>query len=147
MFENITFAQVLEFIQICAGIATATAVIYAIKTYNTNKNKWQFDLAKEIQNDIADYNGELAVVDNNDDHAKKLLVERLFNTLEWLGFLINNKEFKNDAIIDYFKQMVIQYYENTFLNSKFITKKQIEDIDEFPEFKQLYKDYKNYKYD
>ena len=39
MFENTTFAQVVQFIEICAGIATAVAVLYAIKTYNSSKEK------------------------------------------------------------------------------------------------------------
>ena len=147
MFENTSLIQVLGFIQICAGIATAVALIYAIKTYNSNKSKWQFDLAKEIQNDVTGFNRELASVDDNDNHAKTLLFERLFNILEWLGFLINKKQIKNDAIIDYFKKMVIDYYENTFLKTDYITQKQRDDKNEYPEFKKLYKDYKECKYD
>ena len=147
MFENITSDQVVQFFEICFGIGTVIAIVYAIKTYNSSKEKKQYDLSKVVQDDLLNFNKELSAVDNNDDEAKQLLYERLFNTLEWLGFLINEKQITNNKIRQYFKRIVIQYYENTFLKTDYITDKQRTDPDEFKEFKRLYQDYSNGKYD
>lgn len=147
MFENITSDQVVQFLEICVGIGTVTAVVYAIKTYNTSKEKKQYDLSKVVQDDLLNFNKELSAVNNNNDEAKELLYERLFNTLEWLGFLINEKQITNNKIRQYFKKIVTQYYENTFLKTDYITDEQRTDPDEFIEFKKLYRDYKNGVYD
>lgn len=147
MFENITSDQVVQFLEVCFGIGTITAVIYAIKTYNSSKEKKQYDISKVVQDDLLNFNKELSAVDNSNDEAKELLYERLFNTLEWLGFLINEKQITNIKIRQYFKKIVIQYYENTFLKTDYITNKQRTDPDEFKEFKKLYQDYNNGKYD
>lgn len=86
MFENITFDHVVDLTQIGAAIVVAIALIIALQTYRSNKNKMQFDFAKDIQNDIVGFTRELASINDNDHHAKQLLYERLFNSLEWLGF-------------------------------------------------------------
>jgi hypothetical protein len=119
MFENITYDQVVQFLEVCFGIGAITAVIYAIKTYNSSKQK-KHDLSKVVQDDLLNFNKELSAADNSNDEAKELLYERLFNTLEWLGFLINEK-LTNNKIRQYFKKIVIQYYENTFLKTDYIT--------------------------
>lgn len=147
MYENITLDQVVQFLEVCFGIGTITAVVYAIKTYNSSKEKKQYDLSKVVQDDLLNFNKELSAVDNNNDQAKELLYERLFNTLEWLGFLINEKQITNNKIRQYFKKIVIQYYENTFLKTDYITSKQRTDADELKEFKKLYSDYKKGEYD
>ncbi|HJR49069.1 MAG TPA: hypothetical protein VJ799_13005 [Nitrososphaeraceae archaeon] len=137
----------VQFLEVCFGIGTITAVVYAIKTYNSSKEKKQYDLSKVVQDDLLNFNKELSAVDNNNDQAKELLYERLFNTLEWLGFLINEKQITNNKIRQYFKKIVIQYYENTFLKTDYITSKQRTDADELKEFKKLYSDYKKGEYD
>jgi len=147
MFENITFDQVVQTLEIFFGIGTVTAVIYAIRTYNSSKQRRQYDLSKVVQDDLLNFNKELSAVDNSNNEAKELLYERLFNTLEWLGFLINENQITNNKIIQYFKKIVIQYYENTFLKTDYITNEQRTDADEFKEFKKLYRDYKNGEYD
>lgn len=43
--------------------------------------------------------------------------------------------------------MVIKYYENTFLETDYISDEQRHNKNEYPEFKKLYQDYKECKYD
>lgn len=146
MFENIPFDDVVNGAQIGAAIVVAIALIIAALTYYSNKNKMQFDFAKDIQNDIIGFNKDLASVSDTDDHAKGLLYERLFNSLEWLGFLINENQIKNKKIRLYFKDMIIKYYDDTFLKTDYITDDQRSNKAEFPEFKKLYKHYKESRY-
>lgn len=145
MADNVLFTNVITFIQACAGLATAVALYFIIKTYNHNKDKRQFELAKDVQDNLVDFSKELLNVEEDED--RKLAVERLFNTLEWLGFLINEKQITNRKIILYFKKSVIQYYENTFLTTPFISSEQKNDATEYVEFKKLVQSYKECKYD
>ena len=147
MFENISFDQVIQFLEVCFGIGTVVAVSYAIKTYNSSKEKRQFDLSKAVQDDLLNFTRELSAIRDDDDEGKGLLYERLFNNLEWLGFLINEKQITIKKIRQYFKNLVIDYYENTFLKTDYITDKQRTNPNELKEFKKLYKDYKDGKYD
>ncbi|MDP9306651.1 MAG: hypothetical protein M3O68_09955, partial [Thermoproteota archaeon] len=91
MFENTSFAEVIQLLQGIGAIAASVAVGYAIKSYVISREKRQYDLSKNIQDDLLNFNRELSSVDEDDDEAKELLYERLFNSLEWLGFLINEK--------------------------------------------------------
>jgi len=68
------------------------------------------------------------------------LDSRLFNTLEWYAFLVNKNEIKYKSIIKYFKDTILDYYEDNFLADA--TAEQISDPEEYPEFKQLYQDLK-----
>jgi hypothetical protein len=147
MSEANTFSFVVSILQAIGGIAVAVALYLAFKNYRFGSNKWQFELAKQIQDDIIGLNRELATVDDKDDQAKQLLYERLFNSLEWLGFLINENQLSNNKVRLYFKDMVIKYFENTFSKTDYITDEQRKNKDEYPEFKKLYEDYKQCKYD
>jgi hypothetical protein len=139
--------QVISVIEACAPIITVGAVVYAIKAYYSSKEKRQFDLSKTVQDDMLNFNRELAVVKSDDDEGKALLYERLFNSLEWLGFLINEKQITNNKIRQYFKMLVIDYYEKTFLKTDFITDEVRSNPNKLKEFKKLYQDYKSGVYD
>ena len=62
---------------------------------------------------------------------------RLFNTLEWYSFLVNQQQINDKNILKYFKDIIIDYYEDNFLNDA--TPQQVDDPEEYPEFKGLYK--------
>jgi len=41
----------------------------------------------------------------------------MFNSLDWLSFMINERIITDKKLIEYIKPMIIDYYENTFLKS------------------------------
>jgi hypothetical protein len=147
MIEANTLSYVVDTLQAIGAIAVGVALFLAYRTYRFSASKWQFELARQIQDDVTGFTKELAIVDDKDNQAKQLLCERLFNSLEWLGFLINEKQITNNKIILYFKQLVIQYFDNTFMTTGYISQKQRDNPNEFKEFKKLYQDYKDCKYD
>ena len=69
----------------------------------------------------------------------------IFNTLEWLSFLVNSRKIKDDEIIGFFKDAIIEWYEKIFLEEYYITKEQVNDSNEYKEFKKLYKRLKGIK--
>jgi hypothetical protein len=146
MLEEQVLEQVVQILQAVGVIVGSVAVWYAIKTYLVSREKRQFDLSKNVQDDLLNFTRELAEVKDDND-AKALLYERLFNSLEWLGFLINEKQITNSKIRQYFKDLVIDYYEKTFLKTDFISDEVRSNDNKLKEFKKLYQDYKNGEYD
>lgn len=67
MIETVAFSDVINVIQGIGAVAVAVALYLAFKTYRFGSNKWQYDLAKQIQDDILGLDRELAVVDNEND--------------------------------------------------------------------------------
>ena len=65
---------------------------------------------------------------------------RMFNSLEWLSFMINEKIMTDKKLVEYIKPMIISYYDNTFLKSVSAIEG---DSNNYPQFKKLYQTVKN----
>jgi hypothetical protein len=59
----------------------------------------------------------------------------MFNDIEWLSFLINEKFIRDMKILKQLEPNLIDYYENTFLKYK---SKNEKDSQRYPEFTKLY---------
>ena len=58
------------------------------------------------------------------------------NTLEWFSFLVNTNKIKDDKTIDFFKDAVIDWYDELFLDPDYIEPWQTEDKKQYPELKE-----------
>jgi len=59
----------------------------------------------------------------------------MFNDIEWLCFLINEKFISDKKILKQLEPTLIDYYENTF--PKYVSKDE-KDSKRYPEFTKLY---------
>ena len=69
------------------------------------------------------------------DIFRKQWVCRMFNDIEWLSFLINEKFISDKKILRQLEPTLIDHYENTFL--KYVSKDE-KDSKRHPEFTKLY---------
>jgi hypothetical protein len=60
---------------------------------------------------------------------------RMFNSLEWLSFMINERIITDKKLIEYIKPMIISYYEDTLLKSGSASER---DSSRYQHFKKLY---------
>jgi hypothetical protein len=69
--------------------------------------------------ELRDVDRELAKIPlgSKYDDVRSSWYSRMFNSLEWLSFMINEKIITDKKLIEYFKPMIISYYEDTFLKS------------------------------
>jgi hypothetical protein len=125
-----------------AAIITICAVIYAVKTYVRNRKLEQIKLLDGILRDIKDMQKELVYLLKEQDNTSKLdeWDNRFFNTCEWLAFLINTDEIKDDKME--------KYFEDTLFQAKSMFDTYAKDTDKsnakrFPELKKLFDRYKN----
>jgi hypothetical protein len=80
---------------------------------------------------------ELAKVHTDSEHdiSRKQWVYRMFNDIEWLCFLINEKFISDKKILRQLEPTLIDYYENRYL--KYLSKDE-KDSKRYPEFTKLY---------
>jgi hypothetical protein len=69
------------------------------------------------------------------DDARNSWYFRMFNSLEWLSFMINERIISDKKLIEYIKPMIISYYEDTFLKSGLASER---DSSRYQQFKKLY---------
>jgi hypothetical protein len=60
---------------------------------------------------------------------------RMFNSLEWLSFMINERMITDKKLIEYTKPVIISYYEDTFLKSGSASERE---SSRYQQFKNLY---------
>jgi hypothetical protein len=60
---------------------------------------------------------------------------RMFNSLEWLSFMINERMITDKKLIEYIKPVIISYYEDTFLKSGSASERE---SSQYQQFKKLY---------
>ena len=69
------------------------------------------------------------------DEVRSPWFSRMFNSLEWLSFMINEKIMSDKKLVEFIKPMIISYYDDTFLKSASLVER---DLDNYPQFKKLY---------
>jgi hypothetical protein len=125
-------SDVLPYVQIAAGSATAAGFIFIFLTFKRTRKTEQTKLAEKANETILNLDKELAETDN-----KAIWYARLFNNLEWYSFLVNENQITDDKIKEYFKSLIISHYERTFMNDA--SQDTINDPDRYQEFKKLYR--------
>jgi len=126
-----------DYIQIIAAGIYAAALFYTVITFRRSKKLDQITQTNIIMASLRDVEVELAKVPRGSEYdiSRKQWVYRMFNDIEWLCFLINEKFISDRKILKQLKPTLIDYYENTFL--KYVSKDE-KDSKRYPEFTKLY---------
>jgi hypothetical protein len=126
-----------DYIQIIAAGVYAAALFYTVITFRRSKKLDQITQTNIIMSSWRDAEVELAKVPPGSEHdiSRKQWVYRMFNDVEWLCFLINEKFISDRKILRQLEPTLIDYYENTFL--KYVSKDEKESR-RYPEFIKLY---------
>jgi hypothetical protein len=129
-----------EYIQIIAAGIYATALFYTIVTFRRTKRLDQLTLSNNIFFELRDLDRELAKIPPGSryDDARNQSYSRIFNTLDYLSFLVNQKVIEDKRLIKYMTPIVIRYYEETFLKHLFLSSINERDSSSYQEFKKLY---------
>ncbi|MDR4489287.1 MAG: hypothetical protein AB7V56_03735 [Candidatus Nitrosocosmicus sp.] len=131
-----------DYLQIIVAVIYAMALFYAIATFRRSKKLDQITSLGDVMKEIREIEQEMAKIPPGPqyDEVRKSWYSRMFNSLEWLSFLINKKIMTDKKLIEYIKPMIITYYDNTFLKYASTNRS---DSDNYPQFKKLYQSVKN----
>jgi hypothetical protein len=127
-----------EYIQIIAAGIYATALFYTIVTFRRTKRLDQIALSDRIFSELRELDRELTKIppEPQYDNARSQYHSRIFNTLDYLSFLVNQKVIDDSRLIEYMKPLVIKYYEETFL--KYASSMDERDSTSYQQFKKFY---------
>lgn len=108
-----------EFIQIIVAAIYAITLFYTIITFQCSKKLDQITSLGDVMNELRDVDRELAKIPSGSqfDDVRNSWYLRMFNSLDWLSFTINERIITDKKLIEYIKPMIISYYEETFLKS------------------------------
>ena len=90
-----------------------------------------------VMNELRDVDRELAKIPSGSqiDEVRNPWYFRMFNSLEWLSFMINERMITDKKLIEYVKPIIISYYEDTFLISGSASER---NPSRYQQFKKLY---------
>jgi hypothetical protein len=126
-----------EYIQIIIAAIYAVTLLYTIVTFQRSKRLDQIASLGDVMNELRDVEREMAKIPAGSqfDDVRNSWSFRMFNSLEWLSFMINERIITDKKLMEYIKPMIISYYENTFLKSGSGKEK---DSSQYKQFKKLY---------
>jgi hypothetical protein len=127
-----------EYIQIISAGIYAAALFLTVITFRRTKRLDQIALSDNIYKELRNLDLELAKVPPRSqyDNARNQWYFRIFNTLNWLSFMINEKMITDKKIIEHMKPDIARYYEDMFLKNASVDEK--EGSNSYQEFKKLY---------
>src|SRR5215218_5705130 len=145
MFISPFMAIASESIQIIVAAIYAITLFYTIVTFQRSKRVDQITSLGDVMNELRDVDRELAKIPSGSqfDDARNSWYFRMFNSLEWLSFMINERMITDKKLIEYIKPMIISYYEDTFLKSGSASER---DSSRYQQFKKLYQTVKKQVY-
>jgi hypothetical protein len=126
-----------ELMQIIVAAIYAITLFYTIVTFQRSKRIDQITSLGDVMNELRDVDRELTKISSGSqfDDARNSWYSRMFNSLEWLSFMINERIITDKKLIEYIKPMIISYYEDTFLKSGSASER---DSSLYQQFKKLY---------
>ena len=125
-----------EFIQIIVAAIYAITLFYTIVTFQRSKKLDQITSLGDVMNELRDVDRELAKIPSGSqfDDVRNSWYLRMFNSLDWLSFTINERIITDKKLIEYIKPMIISYY-TTFLKSGSVNER---DSSHYQQLKKLY---------
>ena len=137
MLVNPFMAIASEFIQIIVAAIYAITLLYTIVTFQRSKKLDQITSLGDVMNELRDADRELAKIPSGSqfDDVRNSWYIRMFNSLDWLSFTINERIITDKKLIEYIKPMIISYYEETFLKSGLVNER---DSSHYQQLKKLY---------
>jgi hypothetical protein len=126
-----------DYLQIVIAAVYAAALFYTILTFRRSKRLDQLTITNEIFLELRNLDRELAKIPREAqyDDARSQTYSRIFTTLDYLSFLINQKVVDDRRLMDYMKADIIRYYEDAFLKHASIDER---DSNSYQQFKKLY---------
>ena len=126
-----------DYIQIIAAGIYAGALFYTVVTFRRSKKLDQITQTNMITSAWREMEIELDKVPTGSEYdiSRKKWAYRMFNDIEWLCFLINEKFISDKKILRQLEPTLIGYYEETFL--KYVSKDE-KVAKRYPEFIKLY---------
>jgi hypothetical protein len=126
-----------DYLQIITAAIYAAALFYTILTFRRSKRIDQLTITNEIFLELRNLDRELAKIPREAqyDDARSQTYSRIFTTLDYLSFLINQKVVDDRRLMDYMKADIIRYYEDAFLKHASIDER---DSNSYQQFKKLY---------
>jgi len=137
MFISPFMAISSELIQIIVAAIYAITLFYTIVTFQRSKRVDQITSLGDVMNELRDVDRELEKIPSGSQFGdvRNSWYIRMFNSLEWLSFMINERMITDKKLIEYVKPMIISYYEDTFLKSGSASER---DSSRYQQFKKLY---------
>ena len=126
-----------DYIQIIAAGIYAGALFYTVITFRRSKKLDQITQTNVIMSGWREQEIELDKLPTGSvyDISRKKWAYRMFNDIEWLCFLINEKFISDKKILRQLEPTLIGYYEESFL--KYVSKDE-KVAKRYPEFIKLY---------
>jgi hypothetical protein len=126
-----------DYIQIITAAIYAAALFYTILTFRRSKRLDQLTITNEIFLELRNLDRELAKIppEAQYDDTRSQTYSRIFTTLDYLSFLINQKVVDDRRLMDYMKADIIRDYEDAFLKHASIDER---DSNSYQQFKKLY---------
>ena len=127
-----------EYIQIISAIIYAAALFITIITFRRTKRLDQITLSDNIFKELRNLDLELAKVPPGSqyDDTRSQWYYRIFNTLNWLSFMVNEKMITDKKLIEHMKPVIASYYKETFMNNVTVEER---DSKFYQEFTKLYR--------
>jgi hypothetical protein len=147
----LTQFEYVQWIEIIASLSVTGALITTLYIHKQTKKSTQFKLSEKFSDKLDNLHEELRKIPPEKENTKEYESQinswnvKLFNTLEWFSFMVNEKQITDYKMINFFGKTIARYYDRIFkvVSSDILLKED----DYFPELKRLYKDFKNGKYD
>jgi len=129
---------IAEFIQIIAAGIYAITLFYTIITFRRSKRLDQITLSDRIFSDPRELDRELVKIppESQYDNARNQVYLRIFSTLDYFSFLVNQKMIDDRRLLEYMKPIIISYYEDMF--TKHPLSMDERDSKSFQQFKKFY---------
>ena len=137
MFISPFMAISSELIQIIVAAIYAITLFYTIVTFQRSKRVDQITSLGDVMNELRDVDRELEKIPSGSQFGdvRNSWYIRMFNSLEWLSFMINERMITDKKLIEYIKPVIISYYEDTFLKSGSASERE---SSQYQQFKKLY---------
>src|SRR5919198_651145 len=119
-----------EYIQIISAGIYAIALFFTIVTF------WR-TLSNNIFSELRNLDRGLAKIPSGSQYndARSQWYSRIFNSVNWLSFMLNQKVISDKKMIEHIKPIIARYYEDTFLKNASADEKG--DSNSYQEFKKL----------
>ena len=129
---------IAEYIQVIAAGIYAIALFYTIITFRRSKRLDQITLSDRIFSELRELDRELAKIppESQYDNARNQVYLRIFSTLDYFSFLVNQKMVDDRRLLEYMNPIIISYYEDIFI--KHPLSKGERDSKSFQQFKKFY---------
>jgi len=126
-----------DYLQIITAVIYAAALFYTILTFRRSKRLDQLTITNDIFLELRNLDRELAKIppEPQYDDARSQTYSRIFTTLDYLSFLINQKVVDDRRLMGYMKADIIRYYEDAFLKHASIDER---DSNSYQQFRKLY---------